>query len=392
MSTTVTPGTSVPAALLPLFAIIFCGFLTVGLPLSVLPTYVHEGLGFGTVTVGWAVGVQSLATVLTRRVGGEVADGRGPKRAVLLGLPIAVLAGLAYLASAAIAEPRASLAVLMAGRLALGAAESLFLTGTMAWGIARLGPARTGVVMAWQGLAMYLALSAGAPLGLYLMQRGGFVAVAAAATLVPLAALAVALALPAVGPLPRRGDPTPFLRVVRLIPLQGTALAFGAAGFAAITTFAPLFFSARGWPGAGLAVTGFGIGFIVVRLFLANLADRYGGRMVGGVSLAVESVGQFVLWAAPDPATAIAGATLSGIGFSLIFPAMGVEALRRVPAESRGMAIGAFVAFMDVALGLTGPLLGLLVAASDYPAAFLAGGFGCLAAVLLLVAAPGRER
>ncbi len=57
----------------------FCGFLTIGVPLPVLPLHVHGTLGFGTAMAGLAIGIQSFATILTRPVAGRMVDRDGAK-------------------------------------------------------------------------------------------------------------------------------------------------------------------------------------------------------------------------------------------------------------------------------------------------------------------------
>ena len=121
-----------------------------------------------------------------------------------------------------------------------------------------------------------------------------------------------------------------------------------------------------------------------MRLFFADLPDRLGGIRVCAVSLTIELVGQAVLWLAPSSAAALVGAALTGVGFSLVFPAMGVEATRRVAAQMRGRAVGNFIAFFDIAIGATGPLAGMLVASWGYPPIFLAGALACVLALLAL--------
>ena len=60
----------VTVGLLPFTVAIFLGFLSVGIPLPVLPAFVHDALHFGPVVVGAAIGVQPLTTLLTRQLRG----------------------------------------------------------------------------------------------------------------------------------------------------------------------------------------------------------------------------------------------------------------------------------------------------------------------------------
>jgi predicted MFS family arabinose efflux permease len=65
------------------------------------------------------------------------------------------------------------------------------------------------------------------------------------------------------------------------------------------------------------------------------------------------------------------GAALTGLGYALVYPGFGVEAVQRAPAENRGLATGAYTAFLDLALGVAGPTLGLVASYVGLSAVFL---------------------
>ena len=241
--------------------------------------------------------------------------------------------------------------------------------------------------MSWVGTALYAAFATGAPVGTGLYASRGFAAIALAATLIPLLTLLLVVPLRALAP-SLRSRPS-FTKVVGAVWLPGVGLAISGVGFGAVTTFLVLLFAQHGWGQAWLAITLLSLAFISGRVLLGHLPDK-GGVKVAMVCILIEAAGQGLIWLAPRPALAFVGVTLTGLGYSLVYPSFGVEALRRAPAESRGMAMGAFTAFLDLSLGLTGPALGLVASGFGINAVFLTSTivvlFSLAIAALLLYA------
>src|ERR1700734_2721306 len=177
-----------------IIAALFCGYLAVGLPLPVIPLFVHDKLGFGNLIVGLVIGIQFLATVLTRGYAGRLTDHHGGKRSALQGAAVCVIGGLLYLIAAMPAfSPTISLVIIVVGRLVAGFGESQFVTGCVSWSIASVGPQRAGMSMSWTGIAMFAALAIGAPIGMALYQGYGLQAAMIACVVAPLLSIAIAV-------------------------------------------------------------------------------------------------------------------------------------------------------------------------------------------------------
>ncbi|MGC1779271.1 MAG: arabinose transporter [Xanthobacteraceae bacterium] len=372
------------AALIPIMGVVLIGFLIIGLALPVLPLHVHADLGFGAFTVGLVTGSQFGASLVSRVSAGRYADGRGPKRAVVVGLLTAIAAGLLYLLSLRFtAAPMVSVTILLAGRALLGRAESFIITGAVAWGLHRAGAHNAGRVIAWIGMAMFAALALGAPVGTALYGFGGFAAVAIATTLMPLATvLLVARLSPAP---PQRGERPSLLSVAGAVWLPGVGSAASSIGFGAMIAFSSLLAAERGWTPVWLPFSAFAIALVAARFLFGHAPDRLGGARVALVCVAIEATGLALIWLAGSAAAAAAGAALAGFGYSLVYPGLGVEAVRRAPPQSRGLAMGAYTVFLDVALGFGSPALGLVAGRFGLDAVFLAATLAVLATAAVAV-------
>lgn len=128
----------------------FASYLTIGLPLAVLPGYVHDVMGFSAFWAGLVISLQYFATLLSRPHAGRYADLLGPKKIVVFGLGGCFLSGLSYLLAAwGIGWPLISLLLLCLGRVILGIGQSFAGTGSTLWGVGVVGSLHIGRVISW---------------------------------------------------------------------------------------------------------------------------------------------------------------------------------------------------------------------------------------------------
>ncbi|TDR92901.1 hypothetical protein [Enterovirga rhinocerotis] len=346
-------------------ALTFLGFFDLGLPLGTLAPDVLA-MGFGPAMVLTVIGIQSLVTIASRHRAGTFCDRAGARRTMLAGLSAATVAALLYLAVELrpVNAPAALVALLLAARILLGLAESLVLVGTLAGALVTLGPGRSWQVLALQGAAMHLGLILGVLAGMRIEDGLGPLAVPAAVVIVPLLAMALAAGI-AVPDRPPSAARIAILDVLGRISQPGMILALATVPVAGSVLLLMPSVAAEHWRMPWPAFGALVLGYLCARAG----AWRWRGRSVGAslllLSLGAELCGQILLLTADGAALQLIGAFATGLGYSLVFPILGMAVLQRFPADLHGRAIGGYSAFQDLAIGIALPGAVLLLAWRD---------------------------
>lgn len=295
-----------------------------------------------------------------RGYSGNLTDKKGPKPAVLVSMSSFVLSGiLLWIAYECKFSPHLSLAILIITRLVTGCGEGMIGASPINWAMLDLGDQHTGTAISFNGIASYGGLAIGAPLGVYLEKFIGLEGVAIVIIIIAAIGYWVAYRKK---PLKNEiiENRQSFVKVLKKVAPYGICLALGGLGFGALSTFITLYYDYMHWTNGALCLSIFGGTFILTRVVFSNAIKSYGGIKVGIISFIVEAVGLVILAYAPYVWLALIGAGITGCGFALIFPALGVEAVSLVSASNKGSALAGYGLFIDISLGITGPLVGFV--------------------------------
>lgn len=347
-------------ALIGYVILTFFGYTIIGLPLAVLPFFINKVLGYNTIVAGLVISLQYLTTFAMRGYSGNITDKRGPKPAVLISMSSFLLSGiLLWIAYECKGTPHISLAILVITRLVTGCGEGMIGASPINWAMLALGDQHTGTAISFNGIASYGGLAIGAPLGVYLEKFIGIEGVAIIIMIIAAVGYWVAYRKKACKNeiIENRQS---FMKVLAKVSPYGICLALGGLGFGTLSTFITLYYDYMHWTNGALCLTIFGAAFILTRVVFSNAIKTYGGIKVSIVSFAVEAIGLAILAYAPSVWLALLGAGITGCGFALVFPALGVEAVNLVSASNKGSALAGYGLFIDISLGITGPLVGVV--------------------------------
>jgi predicted MFS family arabinose efflux permease len=338
--------------------------------LSVVPQYA----GSGGVGAGLTTGVLMAATVA-----GELAV---PRLVARYGYRLVLAAGLLLLGVPALLLPVSSAlpAVLAVSALrGLGLAVLFVACGSLA---AALVPAeRRGEGLGVFGVVAGLPAVVAMPLGVWLLDRFGFVPVFLAGGLVALAGLAVLSGIPGRRPADD-GDAMGIVSGLRAPALRRPSVIFAATAMGAgvVATFLPAAVP-HGDLAAG-ALLAHAVAATAARWWAGRLGDRHGAArlLVPGAVLSV--AGLALLVAVGSPAAMFGGAVVFGAGFGMVQNASLAMLLDRVAPADYDTVTAVWSVAYDTGFGLGAVGFGVLAAGAGYPLGFAFMALVVVAAVL----------
>jgi MFS family permease len=351
-------------------------FASFGVLVVALPLYIRDELGRSDLGVGIAIGAASIGAIIAGPLAGRLADRHG-RRLFLFGGGAAMLAG--YLALAL--EP--PFAAVVPVRVVAGAGEAAFVVAAYTMATDLTPPGRHGEAMSLITTGSYLGLAVGPIAGDLAVDRQGFAFAWILAAAVVGVAGAVALGVRETRPIHDEPPPRGWLPP-RSALLPGLVLLLALLGFGGFNAFAALHAREIGVERPGLVFLAFAGVVILVRLFGRRLPDRLGARVAASTACAAVASGLVIVAAWQAPAGLFIGTAVFAVGQAFAYPAVALLAMSRSTAAERSAAVGAVIAFVDVALVSGAFLLGIAAEIAGYGAVFAAGAASAVVGLVLL--------
>lgn len=369
----------------------FCAFFGFNLLTAALPLYLERELGLGLPEVGAVVGLSYLLSFLAYVAVGSAADRHGPVRYAVFGALVMAFCVPFY---GFFSAPLPLAAVSLCRGLAMSA--FVVAVGSFVGRVAE--PGRRGFQLGVYGLFSNVALAAGPPLGLVVLDAGGSWAlfVVGAASAILAAALAVLLLR-----LDRGNDRSVRATTSLLDWFSGLRRLLGPAGvvvvsgvcFGAVLAFMPGYLGSRGVSNPGLFFTAEVPALLLLRVVAGTLSDRHGRAVVAGVGLALIGASTFALFSVSGSLGTVAAGLVAGAGWALLVPTVMAWLFDRVDENRRGLASATNYSALDA--GRAVGALGLGYAASHTFAGLpfvLAGLLAILVGSAMLVASASGRR
>jgi MFS family permease len=335
-------------------------FVGMGASNPLMPKFVVDELGGSEATAGLVMGSFAVAALATRSLFGRLGARRGSRLLMLIGCGLSTVGMLLLTITEGV--PMA-----IGSRLIVGAAQAAVMTGATTLAIDMAPDSRRGEAASYILVAFHMGLGLGPIMGETIRDNFSYDAAWVVLALTSAAGGLVAFTLPRRGG-DRDAPPTPWIHPAGIAP--GMVAGFAIVAFVAFSTFIPLYADEIGLKQVGAVFTVSSIAIAVARIGFGRVPDILGPIRAATLSIVLTIIGTIIVVAWAAPAGVFFAAAIMAGGMSMQTPSMIPVAVLGVPAHERSSALATFTMFMDVAVALTGPMVGLIAGGMGYRVAF----------------------
>jgi len=370
--------------LLVLFAagLLFWSGLAALLP--TLPLYIQDAGGTSQ-EIGIVMGAFAVGLLASRPSLATLADQRGRKVVLLIGISAVAIAPLGYLLTS-------SIPLLIAVRAFHGISISAFALAYTAL-VVDLSPVEhRGELIGYMSLVNPIGLALGPAIGGFLQEWVGYEPMfLAAAALGGLGWMCTARIQEPEQIRQVDASPKPNSQFWQMlgsprIRIPATVLLLIGLAFGTLSTFVPLFIKEVGVNlNVGLFYTAAAIASFAIRIVAGRASDRYGRGPFITLSLVFYTLAMLLLWQANSAASFLLAGTIQGAGSGTLIPMISALMADRSHADERGRVFGLCMVGFDVGIAIAGPIAGAIATQIGYKNVFgLTAGLAFLSLIVFL--------
>jgi MFS family permease len=399
---------AVRSSLTVLFAAGLCFWAGLAGLLPTLPLFI-ETLGGSGQQIGIVMASFAVGLLVARPYLSQLADQRGRKVVLLVGLSAIAIAPFGYLLVQVL--PRTIIPLSLAGysftldtailamiaiRAFHGLSIAAFVVAYSALVLDLAPPANRGELLGYMTLVNPIGMALGPALGGFLYEALGFTAAFLVMGLLGIAGLLLVARLhePYQPRLTTVAAPPAFwsqlwsgrVRTPAIILLL-VGLAFGT-----LSTFAPLYVREAGLGlNVGLIYTASALASFMARLGAGRASDRHGrGRFITA-SLAIYSLAMGLFWLARSAPMFLLAGFIQGCAGGTLIPMIAALMGDRSSPSDRGRTFGLAMVGFDVGIALAGPIFGTIADQISYRGIFGLSGVMTLVGLVIFATANSKD-
>ncbi|MBV6621643.1 MAG: MFS transporter [Rivularia sp. (in: Bacteria)] len=350
--------------LLVLFAAGLLFWASLSSMLPTLPLYIEE-IGASKQQIGLVMGSFAIGLLLFRPLLGQLADKKGRKIVLIIGILSAAIAPIGY-------NFTQSVPLLIAIRAFHGISIAAFSTAFLAL-VADIAPVENrGELIGYMSLVNPVGLAIGPALGGYLMETAGYTPLFIFSTTV--ACVGLLFTVPIINPIVTAQEKvinsdSPFWQKLISPRMRIPAILLLIIGLTLGTlhTFVPLFIKSTEVDlNPGLFYTAVAIASFFSRFFFGKASDRFGRGLFITLSLICYTLAMLLLWNANSSVDFLLAATAQGIGGGTIIPMIAAMITDRSYPQERGRTFSLCMTGFDIGVALAPPTFGIIAQQIGY--------------------------